>query len=157
MLKIWGRKTSSNVQKVMWLLGELDVEYEHVQAGGAFGRVSEAQFAALNPNRLVPVVEDEHGAIWESHAILRYLAARHGGAGWWSDDPFEREADAFAAALKKNKKAQVVWEGFSPSHRREYIEWIAEAKTDVTRDKRIATTLEWLIEGKSRNWKYEKK
>jgi uncharacterized protein YdeI (YjbR/CyaY-like superfamily) len=64
---------------------------------------------------------------------------------------------AFGAALKKNKKAQVVWEGFSPSHRREYIEWIAEAKTDVTRDKRIATTLEWLIEGKSRNWKYEKK
>jgi uncharacterized protein YdeI (YjbR/CyaY-like superfamily) len=64
---------------------------------------------------------------------------------------------AFAAALKKNKKAQVVFEGFPPSHRREYIEWIAEAKTDATRDKRIATTLEWLIEGKSRNWKYEKK
>jgi uncharacterized protein YdeI (YjbR/CyaY-like superfamily) len=64
---------------------------------------------------------------------------------------------ALTAALKKNKKAQGAFEGFSPSHRREYIEWIAEAKTDVTRDKRIATTLEWLIEGKSRNWKYEKK
>jgi len=64
---------------------------------------------------------------------------------------------ALAAALKKNKKAHTVFEGFSPSHRREYIEWIAEAKTDATRDKRIATTLEWLIEGKARNWKYEKK
>ncbi len=64
---------------------------------------------------------------------------------------------ALAVALKKNKKAHAAFEGFSPSHRREYLEWISEAKTDVTRDKRIATTLEWLIEGKRRNWKYEKK
>jgi uncharacterized protein YdeI (YjbR/CyaY-like superfamily) len=61
------------------------------------------------------------------------------------------------AVLKKNKKAQAAFEGFSPSHRREYIEWISEAKTEATRDKRIATMLEWLAEGKSRNWKYEKK
>ena len=61
-----------------------------------------------------------------------------------------------AAALKKNKKAQAAFEGFSPSHRREYIEWITEAKTDATREKRIATTVEWLMEGKSRMWKYQK-
>ena len=61
------------------------------------------------------------------------------------------------AALKKNKKAQATFEAFPPSHRREYIEWISEAKTEETRDKRVATTLEWLVEGKSRNWKYEKK
>ena len=61
-----------------------------------------------------------------------------------------------AAALKKNKKAQAAFEGFSPSHRREYIEWIVEAKTDATRDKRVATTIEWLVEGKSRMWKYQK-
>jgi uncharacterized protein YdeI (YjbR/CyaY-like superfamily) len=65
--------------------------------------------------------------------------------------------DALAAALKKNKKAQTVFDGFAPSHRREYIEWITEAKTEPTRDKRIATTLEWLVEGKSRNWQYQKK
>jgi uncharacterized protein YdeI (YjbR/CyaY-like superfamily) len=64
---------------------------------------------------------------------------------------------ALAAALKKNKKAGTVFEAFAPSHRREYIEWIAEAKTEETRDKRVATTLEWLVEGKSRNWKYQKK
>ncbi|HYE53887.1 MAG TPA: YdeI/OmpD-associated family protein [Chitinophagaceae bacterium] len=58
------------------------------------------------------------------------------------------------AALKKNKAAQIVFEGFSPSHKREYIEWITEAKTEATRDKRIATTIEWLTEGKSRHWKY---
>ena len=64
---------------------------------------------------------------------------------------------ALTSALKKNKKAADVFAGFPPSHRREYIEWITEAKTDETRDRRIATTLEWLTEGKSRNWKYEKK
>ncbi len=60
-----------------------------------------------------------------------------------------------AAALKKNKKAAAVFEAFPPSERREYIQWIAEAKTDQTRDKRLATTVEWLMEGKSRNWKYK--
>jgi uncharacterized protein YdeI (YjbR/CyaY-like superfamily) len=60
------------------------------------------------------------------------------------------------AALKKNKKAKAAFEAFPPSHRREYIEWITEAKTEATREKRIATTVEWLLEGKSRNWKYQK-
>jgi uncharacterized protein YdeI (YjbR/CyaY-like superfamily) len=59
------------------------------------------------------------------------------------------------AALKKNKTAQKTFENFSPSHKREYIEWITEAKTDATRDKRIETTIEWLTEGKSRHWKYK--
>ncbi len=61
------------------------------------------------------------------------------------------------AALKKNKKAKEAFDNFSPSHKREYAEWIAEAKSDATREKRLATTLEWLVEGKSRNWKYTKK
>jgi hypothetical protein len=59
-----------------------------------------------------------------------------------------------AAALKKNAKARATFEGFSPSHRREYLAWITEAKTDDTRKRRLATTLEWLAEGKPRNWKY---
>jgi uncharacterized protein YdeI (YjbR/CyaY-like superfamily) len=60
-----------------------------------------------------------------------------------------------AAALKKNKAAAKSFEGFSPSCRREYVEWIAEAKREETRAKRLATTIEWLAEGKKRNWKYE--
>lgn len=60
-----------------------------------------------------------------------------------------------AAALKKHAKARATFEGFPPSHKREYVEWIVEAKTDATRAKRLATTLEWLAEGKSRNWKYQ--
>src|SRR5262245_53870158 len=63
----------------------------------------------------------------------------------------------FLAALKGNPKAMEAFNAFSPSHKREYIEWITEAKTDATREKRLAITLQWLSEGKSRNWKYERK
>lgn len=62
----------------------------------------------------------------------------------------------FAAALKKNRKALTHFEKFSPSHKREYIEWITEAKQAATRERRIATALEWIAEGKARHWKYER-
>jgi uncharacterized protein YdeI (YjbR/CyaY-like superfamily) len=65
--------------------------------------------------------------------------------------------DYLSAALKKNKKAQTAFEKFAPSHRREYIEWLNEARTDATRERRLATALEWIAEGKGRNWKYEKR
>ena len=58
------------------------------------------------------------------------------------------------AAIKKNKKAQATYQAFSPSCKREYIEWITAAKTDATRDRRLATAVEWMAEGKVRNWKY---
>ena len=61
------------------------------------------------------------------------------------------------AALKKNKKALAAFEAFSYSHKKEYVEWLTEAKTDETRAKRLATTIEWLTEGKARNWKYMRK
>ena len=64
--------------------------------------------------------------------------------------------DYFAAALKKNKKAQTTFEAFSPSHRREYLEWITEAKTEPTRVKRMAEAISWMSEGKARNWKYQR-
>ena len=63
----------------------------------------------------------------------------------------------FTAALRRNKKARVAFEGFPPSHRREYVEWVTEAKTEETRDRRLATAVEWIAEGKGRNWKYERK
>ena len=61
----------------------------------------------------------------------------------------------FATALKKNKKAQATFDAFPPSHRREYVEWIADAKQEATRDRRIAQAVEWIAQGKGRNWKYE--
>jgi uncharacterized protein YdeI (YjbR/CyaY-like superfamily) len=63
----------------------------------------------------------------------------------------------FKNVLAKNKKAKTVFEAFSPSHKREYLEWITEAKTEETRNKRMATTIEWLTDGKIRNWKYVRK
>ena len=61
------------------------------------------------------------------------------------------------AAFKKNKQAETAFKNFAPSHRREYILWLTEAKTDETRDKRLAQAIEWMAEGKPRNWKYMKK
>ncbi|HSQ95310.1 MAG TPA: YdeI/OmpD-associated family protein [Croceibacterium sp.] len=62
----------------------------------------------------------------------------------------------FAAALRDNPKAQATFEGFPPSQRREYVAWVSDAKQDATRAKRLATSIEWLAEGKHRNWKYER-
>ncbi|HKP76962.1 MAG TPA: YdeI/OmpD-associated family protein [Longimicrobiaceae bacterium] len=69
--------------------------------------------------------------------------------------PVETPAD-LAGALASNPQAQATWDGFSPGKRKEYVEWVTEAKTDATRQKRLATTVEWVAEGKARNWKYEK-
>lgn len=78
MLKVWGRKTSVNVQKVMWAVAELGLPHERIDAGGPFGVVDTPAFAELNPNRLVPVIDDGGFVLWESNAIVRYLADSYG-------------------------------------------------------------------------------
>lgn len=70
--------------------------------------------------------------------------------------PEVKVPDDFRQALAKNARARKAFDGFPPSHRREYIEWITEARTDATRQRRMNTALEWLAEGKDRNWKYRK-
>jgi glutathione S-transferase len=79
MLTIWGRATSSNVQKVLWTCEELAVPFERHDAGREFGQVDQDWFALLNPNRLVPTVRDGELILWESNTIMRYLANRYGG------------------------------------------------------------------------------
>jgi glutathione S-transferase len=83
MLKLWGRTNSVNVQKVLWALGELDLPYERIDAGMAFGRNRDPAFLAMNPNGLVPTLEDNGLALWESNSIIRYLAAVHDPDGLW--------------------------------------------------------------------------
>ena len=90
MLKVWGRRSSFNVQKVLWLVGELGLEHEHIPAGGGFGRLDEPTFRAMNPHGRVPVIEDGDATLWESQTILRYLAAKYGQGKFWSPDPVER-------------------------------------------------------------------
>src|ERR1700678_1784229 len=79
MLKIWGRNTSSNVQKAMFAIGELKLPHQRIDIGGAFGKNREPSYLAMNPNGLVPTLEEEDGfLLWESNSIVRYLAAKHG-------------------------------------------------------------------------------
>ena len=78
MLKIWGRNTSSNVQKVIWALAEMKLPFERLDVGGTFGKTKEPAYLAMNPNSLVPTLEEEDGfTLWESNSIVRYLAAKH--------------------------------------------------------------------------------
>ena len=77
MLVIWGRNNSVNVQKVLWCCEEMAVGYERINAGGAFGVVDTPPYRSLNPNGLVPTIDDDGFVLWESHAIVRYLAAKH--------------------------------------------------------------------------------
>ena len=87
MLKVWGRKTSSNVQAVMWSVGELGLPYERYDVGHQFGGADTPEFLAMNPNGTIPVVRDDDGEpLWESSAILRYLANRYGRAPFWPGD-----------------------------------------------------------------------
>ena len=82
MLKVWGRNTSSNVQKVMWAIGELGLAHERIDVGGAFGKNREAEYLAMNPNGLVPTLQEEDGfLLWESNSIVRYLGAQYDKAG----------------------------------------------------------------------------
>lgn len=80
MLKIWGRKNSSNVRKALWCAEEAGLAYERIDAGGAFGVVNEAPYRALNPNGVVPTLDDDGFILWESNTIVRYLAARYAPA-----------------------------------------------------------------------------
>ncbi len=90
MLKIWGRRNSINVQKVMWAVGELGLAHEHIPAGGAFGGLDTGEFGVLNPHRRVPVIDDDGTVVWESHAIVRYLAAKYGSETLWPEEPAAR-------------------------------------------------------------------
>jgi glutathione S-transferase len=88
MMKIWGRNTSSNVQKVTWASGELGLKFERIDIGGPFGRNNEPPYLAMNPNGVVPTLEEDDGFIlWESNSIVRYLAGRYGAGKLEPSDP----------------------------------------------------------------------
>ena len=93
---LYGRPNSLNVQKVRWALAEIGLTYQHVESGRGYeGGNDQSWFLALNPNGVVPVLDDGDGTVlWESNAIVRYLAARYDSGGLWSEEPaFRAESD----------------------------------------------------------------
>jgi glutathione S-transferase len=77
VLKIWGRASSINVKKVVWTAQELGLEFQRTEAGGQYGLVKTPEYMALNPNSLVPAIQDGDFVLWESNTIVRYLLAKH--------------------------------------------------------------------------------
>ena len=86
MLKIWGRVNSVNVKKALWAAEELGLKYERIDAGMQFGVSKTPEYLKMNPNSLVPTIDDDGFVLWESHAIVRYLAAKHGAGTLWPAD-----------------------------------------------------------------------
>jgi glutathione S-transferase len=90
MIKIWGRSTSLNVQKVLWCCVELGIAFQRIDWGGPFGGNDDPAYLEMNPNGRVPTIEDGDKIVWESNTILRYLCAVHGGARLHPPDAYRR-------------------------------------------------------------------
>lgn len=90
MLTVWGRTNSINVQKVLWTLTALDLDFERIDAGLAFGVVDTQDYGEKNPNRLIPTIDDDGFVLWESNVIVRYLATKYGTGGLCPADMEER-------------------------------------------------------------------
>ena len=126
-----------------WLGDRVAETGKDTAAMGQFGRIT--RLADLPPKKDLALLVKKAMLLGDAGATRARKSAPR---------PPAQVPDDLAAALARNRKARVTFDGFSASHRREYIEWIDEAKREATRVQRIATTLEWLAEGKPRNWKY---
>ena len=104
MITVWGRKSSSNVQAVMWCIEELDIPYTRIDAGFTYGIVDSEDYLAMNPNGTVPTIQDEQNPpLWESGAILRYLAGRFADDDFWPSAVVDRaRVDQWAEWAKIN-------------------------------------------------------
>jgi len=104
MLRIWGRRSSSNVQALMWCVGELGLAYEREDAGFIYGIVDQPDYRAMNPNGTVPTLRDgDNPPLWETGAILRYLAGVYAPESFWPKDPVARAGvDKWAEWSKLN-------------------------------------------------------
>lgn len=90
MIQVWGRTTSINTQKVLWVLEELALPFERFDAGGPYGGLETREYQAINPNRRIPTLRDGELVLWESNVIVRYLAARYASGALWLEGPAER-------------------------------------------------------------------
>ncbi len=90
MLRIWGHRQAPNVRKVIWAAAEFDIAFEIIETGGPFGGTDTPGYRAMNPNGRIPTIDDNGFVLWESHAILRYLASKSGGGSLYPQDVHAR-------------------------------------------------------------------
>ena len=140
MLQIWGRLSSINVRKVAWCAQELGLAFQRTEAGGRFGIVQTPAYRALNPNALVPAIEDDDGVrLWESNVIVRYLSARH-SAGAMYPEPLVARFDA---------ERWMDWQQttLNPAGRDAFIQWVRTPaeRRDATAAARSAQAAEPLF------------
>ncbi|WP_274629724.1 glutathione S-transferase family protein [Arvimicrobium flavum] len=134
MITVWGRATSSNVQMVMWAIGELRLEHKRLDVGGAFGGNDTPEYRAMNPNGLVPVFRDGEGPIlWESAAIVRYLGATYGDEQFWPSSPAARaDVDKWAEWIKTTFGPAflptIFWTLLKPADKRDHAAFAAAEK-----------------------------
>ncbi|MFK7941415.1 MAG: glutathione S-transferase family protein [Paracoccaceae bacterium] len=130
MLTIWGRATSSNVQTAMWAVTELGLEVERIDHGGAFGGTDTPEYRAMNPNGLIPVMQDGDTVLWESPVIVRYLGAQYGNEAFWPSDPAARaKLDMWAEWTKTSISPELIYKVF----------WQLVRTTDAKRDMAVVT------------------
>ena len=140
MLQIWGRLSSINVRKVVWCAQELGLAFQRTEAGGRFGIVQTPAYRALNPNALVPAIEDDDGVrLWESNVIVRYLSARH-SSGALYPEPLAARFDA---------ERWMDWQQttLNPAGRDAFIQWVRTPaeRRDATAAARSAQATEPLF------------
>ncbi len=139
MLQIWGRLSSINVRKVVWCAQELDLSFQRTEAGGRFGVVQTPAYRALNPNALVPTIEDDGVRLWESNVIVRYLSARH-ASGSFYPEPLAARFDA---------ERWMDWQQttLNPAGRDAFIQWVRTPaeRRDAAAAQRSAQATESLL------------
>jgi len=135
MLTVWGRKSSSNVQVVMWCIAELELEFNRIDAGFTYGVTDTAEYLAMNPNGTVPTIRDgDSPPLWESCAILRYLANVYSNDPFWPSDPVQRsQVDMWAEwsklSIASNFTSPVFWLAVrTPAARRDTAALAANVK-----------------------------
>lgn len=138
MIRLWGRTTSSNVMKVLWLLDELALPYERIDAGGAFGGTDTPEYRAMNPLGLVPSIEDGGVQLFESNAILRYLCRAHAPASPLYPEGLAARAEVEAwmdfQQTAQSRPASTIFLGLvrTPPEKRDHAA-IAAAVTELAR------------------------
>lgn len=90
MLKVYGRANSINVMKVMWVVGDLKIPHTREDVGGQFGKTKDDWYVKMNPNSVVPTIDDDGFTLWESNSIVRYLGAKHAAGSFWPTDATAR-------------------------------------------------------------------